>query len=288
MKKNRRLRLLIGITLGTFILLAFLAGLFPITATSTTLTDVMEPQLKDQIAFTDSATPDPIVLLPLLRRDPTPTPTLPPQSILLNGGFEQGPVVWVEYSSNGWRLILRDIHLPVPPHSGSWAAWLGGDFNEASILSQQIYLAPGDTTLRYRHWIASQDICDPDYDIAGVLINDTAVDAFLLCEPENTNGWSVRIVDLSAYAGQSVTIHFAAFTDGSLNSNLFLDDISLDSTAQEVPEMTLKATDDTITKHVNLGQGAVSEEEVKPYGDYRMAISEYIGADPTHQRVEKK
>jgi hypothetical protein len=188
-------------------------------------------------------------------------------------------VAWEEYSSNGYQLILRDVDLPVPPHNGSWAAWLGGDYNEASILSQQIYLVPGDTMLHYWHWIVSVDICDPDYDIAGVLINDTAVDAFLLCEPNNTNAWRLRSVDLNAYEGQTVTLWIAAFNDGSLISNLFIDDASLGSNAQLVPDMTLEVIDYVTTKLAYLGTGPTSKEGSDLFGDYRIAISEFIASE---------
>jgi hypothetical protein len=57
--------------------------------------------------------------------------------------------------------------LLVPPRSGNWATWLGGAPNEASILSQEITVPLSNSTLYYWHWIASEDFCDPDYDIAG-------------------------------------------------------------------------------------------------------------------------
>lgn len=188
-----------------------------------------------------SFTPTPLtpskILLPFVIRQlpPTPTPTPTPTPIptstpfygLINGDFEMGPTGWYQYSSNNFPLILHSDDLPVPPRSGVWASWLGGWPNEASIIFQEIAVPTTQPTLYYWHWIASQDICGPDYDIGGVLIDEEAVDAFYLCQATNTNGWVRRTIDLSPYAGQHVTLYIAAFTDATLNSNLFIDDVSL-------------------------------------------------------------
>ncbi len=288
MVRRKRLHILIGSTSGVVFLLALLAVVFPITATSATSSDVMDPYLQEQTTFSESATVEAIVLLPVLRRDPTPSPTTPSQSILLNGGFEQGSEVWDSYSSNGWQLILKDVDLLVPPHNGRWAAWLGGDNYETSILSQEIYIGAGATTLRYWHWIASEDVCNPDYDIAGAFINDTVVDAFLLCAANNSNGWIMRTVDLSAYAAQSVTLLLAAFTDGVLNSNLFLDDVSLGSMEPVAPGRTMEVADNTITKSTFLGISDNSIEVTEEINGYRTAINEFFAANLGNLPAENK
>ncbi|UCG23103.1 MAG: hypothetical protein JSW55_13180 [Chloroflexota bacterium] len=173
---------------------------------------------RTDLAFTASYT----AYLPLVTR---PTP-------IINGDFELGPVAWEQYSSNGWQLIFDSSELLVPPHSGSWAVWMGGDFNEESVLWQTVKVPSSNPTLRYWHWIASEDVCG--YDIAGVAINlDEVVDAFWLCDLNNTGWWVERWVDLSPYAGQTVELDFVAFTDDSWNSNLFIDDISLGNVATD-------------------------------------------------------
>lgn len=169
------------------------------------------------------------VYLPYLSRPlptATPTATPPPVNVLQNGNFEQGQVAWQEYSTHGWQLILPANNLPVSPHSGSWAVWLGGDDNEISYVSQQATVPAGNTTLTFWYWIASEDICG--YDFGGVIINGaTVVDVFTLCTDTNTGGWVSRSVNLAGYAGQSIQIQIRSETDSSLNSNLFVDDVSL-------------------------------------------------------------
>jgi len=150
---------------------------------------------------------------------------------LVNGNFEAGSYGWGQYSANGWPLIVKSDVLPVPPHSGVWAVWLGGDDNEDADLWQVVKVPTKNPTLKYWLWIASEDVCG--YDVAGVMINLTeVVDGYWLCSDNNTGGWIKRTVDLSPYAGQTVELDFVAFTDEVFNSNLFIDDVSLgDSSA---------------------------------------------------------
>lgn len=145
---------------------------------------------------------------------------------IVNGDFESGPVGWEEYSFHGWPLILHKDDLSVTPHGGNWAVWLGGDYDETSYISQTVTIPTGVTTLRFWHWIASEDSCD--YDFAWVRINNTSVLNVDLCEENNTAGWVAQAVNIGAYAGQTVSLQFRVETDSSLNSNYFVDDVALE------------------------------------------------------------
>ena len=108
------------------------------------------------------------------------------------------------------------ISYRLTPHSGEWLAWLGGLNYELSILFQQVTVPTANPTLHYWHWIGSKDACG--YDFGGVVINSSiAVDVYTLCPSTATNGWALRSVDLSAFAGQSVQLEFRAETDGSIH-----------------------------------------------------------------------
>lgn len=156
---------------------------------------------------------------------------------ITNGGFESGATVWTQYSTHGYTLILNSSSLIVAPHSGSWAVWLGGEYDEISYIQQQMTVPACAPYLSYYHWIASQDICG--YDFGGVIVNGTTVvDAYDLCSANDTGGWVRHVVNLSAYAGQTVSIQIRAETDSSNNSNLFVDDIAFQTSAtmlQDVP-----------------------------------------------------
>jgi uncharacterized repeat protein (TIGR01451 family) len=144
-----------------------------------------------------------------------------------NGNFESGSTIWTEYSSHGWNLIVTDFPGSLTPHSGAWATWLGGDYSDISYIQQRVTVPASRPRLVYWHWIASQDYCG--YDFGGVLVNGSVVDVYDLCESTNTGRWVTHSVDLSAYVGQSILVQIRVETDSSLNSNLFVDDVSLQS-----------------------------------------------------------
>ena len=63
----------------------------------------------------------------------------PTGSLLNNGDFEQGPSHWDEVAN--FDLIVDRSSLPVPPHGGDWAAWLGGVLNDESRIEQSVTVA---------------------------------------------------------------------------------------------------------------------------------------------------
>ena len=148
---------------------------------------------------------------------------------IVNGNFESGTSGWTEYSTHGWPIIMTSFSGGVTARSGSYAAWLGGEFDDVSYVQQQVAISPSAPYLVYWHWIASEDICG--FDFGGVVVNGTVVQVYDLCSSTSTGGWVSHSVNLSAYAGQSVMLQIRAETDYSLNSNLFVDDISLAASA---------------------------------------------------------
>ncbi|MEA4959829.1 MAG: cadherin repeat domain-containing protein, partial [Anaerolineaceae bacterium] len=147
----------------------------------------------------------------------------------LNPGFEQGHVAWTEYSWLGFDLITEASEDTITAHGGSWFAWLGGANSESSELSQVITISASTPYLHYWYWVGSQDVCG--YDFFAINVNGTQVAEFTLCSSNNTNGWVQGVVNLAAYAGSGRTILFEVNNDGSNNSNLFLDDVSMSASA---------------------------------------------------------
>lgn len=172
-----------------------------------------------------------------------------------NGDFEQGRgVAWTEYSKRGYELILQPPNLIVKPYDGTWAVWLGGVNNEISYIQQQIIIPAANPYLSYWHWIASADGCN--HDVGGLLVNGTAVDTYWLCIVNNTYGWVQKVVNLSAYAGQSVSIQIRAECNGIFNSNLFIDHVSFQSTpmSENYPPESNPFVDASISKVEILGK----------------------------------
>ncbi len=148
---------------------------------------------------------------------------------LVNVGFESGNTGWTVYSSNARTVIRTSFVGSVTPHTGSWAAWLGGADDELTTLGQlNLSVSSSAPYLTYWRWIASADYCG--YDYGYVTVNLTNVETFDLCDDYDTDGWVKQVLDLSAFAGQAVSLTFQADLDDSLNSNLFIDDVAFQST----------------------------------------------------------
>ena len=169
--------------------------------------------------------------LPMIVNEGGSSPTDP----ILNGDFEAGQDgSWTEYSTHGWDLVIHESSSLVTSHSGVWHVWLGGDYNETAQLSQSVLVAPGLSTLHYWYWIGSEEIgCG--WDFFRLKVNGSALLTTGLCEASDTGGWVEGTLDLSAYAGTTVTLMFEVTADYSNNSNFFLDDVSFSATRQAAP-----------------------------------------------------
>ena len=158
------------------------------------------------------------------------------ESTILNGDFEQGHVAWTESSSGGWDIIYPAASTPIiTAHSGSWVAWLGGADYETSRLSQTFSVPVGTSVLHYWYWSGSEDACG--YDYFRIKVNGATLFTRDLCAASDTSGWVEGTLNLAAYANTSITLMFEVTTDSSLNSNMFLDDVSLSSTLQVSPDV---------------------------------------------------
>ncbi len=158
------------------------------------------------------------IYLPIIIKEYPPAPVLFP-----NGDFEQGPLIWTESSTNGWELIVKEFPYGFNAYEGTWATWLGGDFPEISYIEQQITVPTNLHHLTFWYWIDSEDACGNDF--GRVLANSNEVHVYDLCQANNTNGWVQEVIDLSAYAGQSVIIQIRAECNTTPFCNLFIDHV---------------------------------------------------------------
>jgi len=123
------------------------------------------------------------VFLPLVLKSYAEMPLSP----LVNGNFEAGHTGWTEHSLQGWDLIVNtDEPNMIPPHSGVWAAWLGGDDDETATLEQAVYVPASAPYLGYWYVIGSEEVCS--YDIAWVKVNATPLKTYDLCQSQATGG----------------------------------------------------------------------------------------------------
>jgi TolB protein len=160
----------------------------------------------------------------------TPTPTEPAGlPTLANGDFEAGPNgAWTEIA-NGVTLPASFILKPqagIRPRSGEYLAWLGGYANQVHTLQQAVALGqPGRSLALVFYYQARSNETACGNDTAAVRVDGVTLRTFPLCLAENTVGWQRASLDLSAYAGKTVTIAFRGEFDESVVSSFFVEDV---------------------------------------------------------------
>lgn len=155
----------------------------------------------------------------------TPTATAPPEPLIgvVNGDFELGPSAgW----SNGTGIIVSAAGAGVAAYRGSFLAVLP-ESNEANEIAQSVNVPASAPYLTYRARITStESTCGVDIGGVGVTLGGevVATDRLNLCTATASGEWVRRSVDLSAYAGQAVSIQILAGTFGATpNSTLYVD-----------------------------------------------------------------
>ena len=107
---------------------------------------------------------------------------------------------------------------------------MAGANSEASQINQIITLPAGQkATLSFWNRITSTDACGYDFGYVRVVANGTTtnVKTFNLCSSTQTSGWVKTNVDLTSYAGKTITLGFRATADSTQISSFFVDDANL-------------------------------------------------------------
>ncbi|MFJ9841572.1 putative Ig domain-containing protein [Kitasatospora sp. NPDC101155] len=142
--------------------------------------------------------------------------------LLGNPGFETGSAApWT--ASSG----VIDNSSSEPAHGGSWKAWLDGyGSTHTDTLAQTVTVPAGcKATLSFYLHIDTAETGTTAYDKLTVQAGTTTLATF-----SNVNaaaGYTVHSYDLSAFAGQSVTVKFTGTEDSSLQTSFVLDDTAL-------------------------------------------------------------
>ena len=145
--------------------------------------------------------------------------------VLTNGGLESA-AGWTLESSKGYTLIS-----PYLAHTGSQAAYLGGTDKATDRLFTTLTVPENSTTLLRFWWQMRTVDTRTGNDGLSVLLTDAAgvpLRVLLTITDANSVGiWQQAGMDLSAFAGQTVQLHFLAKTDAALVTDFFVDDISV-------------------------------------------------------------
>jgi C1A family cysteine protease len=154
-----------------------------------------------------------------------------PESILLNGGFEQGETAWDQYSSGNYRLIYEYYQ---KAHSGDWFAFLAGEDNLDEYIAQELTIPANATAAEVQFWyqIDTTEYDGGDYDFLALQVlpqNQTQPESlgWLSNQAHGTEYAQTIAVDLGPYIGRTVTLLLHAQTDSSLPTSFFIDDVTL-------------------------------------------------------------
>ncbi|GIG59862.1 hypothetical protein Lfu02_42340 [Longispora fulva] len=140
---------------------------------------------------------------------------------LLNPGFESGAASWT--ASSG----VIDNGTTQPAHAGSYKAWLNGyGSTHTDTLSQSVAIAAGcHATLSFYLHIDTAETGTTVYDKLTVQAGSTTLATY--SNADAAAGYVLRTVDVSSFAGQTVTIKFTGVEDASLQTSFVIDDAAL-------------------------------------------------------------
>jgi hypothetical protein len=144
--------------------------------------------------------------------------TVFPAQLLGNPGFETGTAAEINNSTQQ------------PPHSGQWDAWLAPVAGSPELLSQTVTLPARLNTATLSFWLHT--------DVRGLLgsgtmtvqlLNSggTVLTTLATFNVNNSTGYSQYSYNVSAYAGQTVTVKFNATATLLRQPDFVLDDTAL-------------------------------------------------------------
>ncbi|WP_211245917.1 M4 family metallopeptidase [Actinomadura oligospora] len=147
-----------------------------------------------------------------------------PGNKVTNGGFESGTTPWTltagVRSANGSGETS---------HSGTYFGWLDGyGTTHTDSATQSVTIPAGcKASLSYYLHIDTSESGSTAYDKLTVKAGSTTLKTY-----SNVNaatGYSLQTVDLSSFAGQTVTISFSGTEDVSLQTSFVIDDVAVNA-----------------------------------------------------------
>ena len=159
-------------------------------------------------------------------------------NLVLNPGFESGSSGWTMSSTGNYVVIYTD---GAHAHSGNGYAWIGGDASSTDTISQDVTIASDVQQAYVQFWyeIATQETSTTAADTMQVTVTDLSSGATsTLASFSNLNattGWAQSgQLDVTPYRGRTVRLSFSGTSNTSLNTNFFIDDVSLVAVASSV------------------------------------------------------
>ncbi len=140
-----------------------------------------------------------------------------------NPGFETG-------TAAPWSATagVIDSSTSKPVHSGSWKAWLDGyGSTHTDTLTQSVTLPSGCTSYTFTFWLHIDTAEAPGtaYDRLTVKAGSTTLATYT--NLNSASGYTQKSFNLSAFAGQTITISFSGTEDSSLQTSFVVDDTAV-------------------------------------------------------------
>ena len=141
-----------------------------------------------------------------------------PRNVVANGGFEQGEIGWHQYTTGtDWKaheLIGSDSE-GFNPYEGHYAARLGGYEGVWDVLTQTISIpAGGQLSYWWQMHTYETSIFHDNLGVDLLTLEGERIAALAghgIVGPEGI--WQQDVVDVSAYAGQTLVLRFHASND---------------------------------------------------------------------------
>jgi hypothetical protein len=159
-----------------------------------------------------------------------PSSSCPAQQLLGNPGFETG-------STAPWSATSGVISnsSSEPARTGNWKAWLDGYGSaHTDTLSQAVTLPTGCGAYQFNFWMhvdTAETTTTAKYDTLKlqVLSSSGAVLAnlYTYSNLNHNTGFSQHTFNLSAYAGQAITLKFTGVEDYTKQTSFVIDDTSV-------------------------------------------------------------
>jgi hypothetical protein len=149
-----------------------------------------------------------------------------PAQVVTNGGFESGTSPWTQSSTT-----VITSRTGQTAHGGAAFAWLDGvGGTHTDTLSQSVTIPAGCGSATLSFWLhidTAETTSSTAYDKLTAKIGSTTLATY--SNLDKATGYVQKSFDVSAFAGQTVSVAFTGTEDSSLQTSFVLDDIALDT-----------------------------------------------------------
>ncbi|MFE2511588.1 M4 family metallopeptidase [Streptomyces naganishii] len=142
-----------------------------------------------------------------------------------NGGFENGTSPWS--TSSG---VISTSSAGESPHSGTYYAYLDGYGSTHTDTASQSVTVPAGCKGRLTLWLhvdTAETTSSTVYDKLSVKLGNTTLATY--SNLDAGSGYTQKSFDVSAFAGQTVTLTFTGTEDSSAQTSFTVDDVSLNA-----------------------------------------------------------